>query len=139
MMLSIFSINTGDPSEPAHVLDDGDDIRDAARGITALVSDDLVISSAALIELIDDAMAAQFGIHVPEVPSPHDSGIEIFVDGREWSVVACNADFDFIRWSATFTAVTDEDAINPDVRTLITGDRDPLAGLSNAPITSLVV
>lgn len=148
MVLNIFSINTGDPSDPVHELEDGDDIRDAARGITALVSDDLVISSAALITLIEDALAAQSGIHDPAVPSAVNCGMEISAKDREWTVTVSNAYVqedgtvagdDHILWSATFTAVTDENAVDPDVRTLITGDRDPLAGHTRAAITSLNV
>lgn len=133
MKLQIFGIDAGDPAYCD--IEEADDMEAAARNVFALESDDLVFSSAAIIEMIHDIRNGVSGILDPAAPSAANSGTEISVDGDTWTISISSAyidendevsGYDNVRWSGVFEAVTEDefttDALYSDTVFVVSGD-----------------
>lgn len=137
MKLQIFGIDAGAPDYCD--IEEADDMETAARNVFALVSDDIVFSSDAIIEMIRDIRKGVSGVLYPAAPSAANSGTEIAVDGDTWTISISSAyidendevsGYDNVRWKGVFEAVTEEqfttDTFHPDTVIIADGDYDAL-------------
>lgn len=137
MKLQIFGIDAGDPD--LCDIEEAGDMEAAARSVFALVSDDIVFSSDAIIEMIRDIRKGMSGVLYPAAPSAANSGTEIAVDGDTWTISISSAyidendevsGHDHVRWSGVFEAVTEDqfttDAMDLETVIVVNGDGDAL-------------